>query len=170
MHHNNMVEIPKGQLVSGTDAAPNRTEGAPTRYSVPQVARLLGLSERAVRKRIDAGTLRAERAGRQWWIPLEAVPGSEPCGTEEEPERHLNGATEGPSLDQARRQLEAIRDERLMPLVRRNGELERRVGRLEAENDELRARLAAVETSSGTDDFDAERPTSRAWWKFWERS
>lgn len=46
--------------------------------SVPEAARLLGISERAVRKRIDRGSLRAERAGGGAWtvhLPTEgAVP------------------------------------------------------------------------------------------------
>jgi hypothetical protein len=33
------------------------------RYSVPETARLLGISERAVRKRITAGTLEAHKEG-----------------------------------------------------------------------------------------------------------
>jgi hypothetical protein len=48
------------------------------RYSVPQVARVLGISERAVRKRITAGTLDAHKEGSAWVVLLpatsEAVP------------------------------------------------------------------------------------------------
>jgi excisionase family DNA binding protein len=53
--------------------------------SVPEAARRLGISERAVRKRIDAGTLRAERdGGGPWRVEVgtaDAVPESAPGGT-----------------------------------------------------------------------------------------
>jgi excisionase family DNA binding protein len=52
------------------------TNGGTVRYSVPEAARYLGISERAVRKRIDAGTLAAERNGSRWVVFLKAVPGS----------------------------------------------------------------------------------------------
>lgn len=53
--------------VGGTDDG----TGGPRRYSVPQAARRLGISERAVRKRIDAGTVLAVREGRAWTVILE---------------------------------------------------------------------------------------------------
>jgi len=52
---------------SGTDTAARGT----LRYSVPQAARYLNISERAVRKRIDAGSLFAVRDGRAWTVYLE---------------------------------------------------------------------------------------------------
>ncbi len=45
----------------------------PGQYTVPEVARQLGISERAVRLRIETGALSAVRDGRQWWVTL---PGS----------------------------------------------------------------------------------------------
>src|SRR5215211_4796078 len=64
--------------VPPTSAAPAGTESGPARYSVPQVARVLGISERAVRKRITAGTLDAHKEGSAWVVLLpttiEAVP------------------------------------------------------------------------------------------------
>ncbi len=57
------------------------TNGGTGRYSVPQAARYLGISERAVRKRIEAGTLAAERDGRQWVVFLGAIPDAVPGGT-----------------------------------------------------------------------------------------
>ncbi len=46
-------------------------EAGPEPVSVPLAARALGISERAVRKRIAAGTLRAEPFGRSYrvWLP-----------------------------------------------------------------------------------------------------
>jgi hypothetical protein len=48
------------------------------RYSVPEVARLLGISERAVRKRITAGTLDAHKEGNAWVVLLPATTGAVP--------------------------------------------------------------------------------------------
>lgn len=42
----------------------------PGQYTVPEVARQLGISERAVRLRIETGALAAVRDGRQWWVTL----------------------------------------------------------------------------------------------------
>ncbi|HEX5504903.1 MAG TPA: hypothetical protein VFW96_19955 [Thermomicrobiales bacterium] len=59
----------------GSDDGPQTGTAA---CSVPEAARRLGISERAVRKRIDRGSLHAERAGGGAWtvyLPLEgAVP------------------------------------------------------------------------------------------------
>lgn len=64
--------------VPPTSAAPIGTERGTARYSVPETARLLGISERAVRKRITAGTLEAHKEGNAWVVLLpsttEAVP------------------------------------------------------------------------------------------------
>ena len=44
-------------------------------YSVPEAAERLGLKQRAVRKRIAAGTLLAERTAQGWRVALAAAPG-----------------------------------------------------------------------------------------------
>lgn len=50
---------------------------------MPAAARALGISERAVRKRIQAGTLRAEPFGRSFmvWLPGAAEPGGPEPGS-----------------------------------------------------------------------------------------
>jgi len=109
----------------GTDTASSGT----VRYSVPEAARILGISERGIRKRIDAGTLFATRDGRAWIVYLEepasgagtaesAVP-SEPRavpGTEPEPERAVSSGTSS-AVDLS--PLVALVDD----LTRRNAEL-----------------------------------------------
>jgi hypothetical protein len=67
---------------------------APGRYSVPQVARLLGISERAVRKRISVGSLDAERDGSHWVVLLDAAPDG---GTAPEPEAVPGGTGAAPA-------------------------------------------------------------------------
>ena len=49
------------------------------RYSVPEVARLLGISERAVRKRITAGSLDAHKEGSAWVVLLPATTEAAPA-------------------------------------------------------------------------------------------
>ena len=56
------------------------------------------------------------------------------------------GTSDTLPVQAARQQLEAIRDEWLMPLVNRIGELERENGRLEAERDELQSQLTSAVT------------------------
>jgi hypothetical protein len=46
--------------------------------SVPEAARVLGITERAVRKRIQAGTLRGELVAGRWYVSL---PGGEEAST-----------------------------------------------------------------------------------------
>ena len=58
------------------------SEGEQTvRYSVPQMARYLGISERAVRKQIEAGKLFAVKEDRAWVVIVDrsAVPSSVPA-------------------------------------------------------------------------------------------
>jgi hypothetical protein len=54
----------------GPDDPEDGTRRGTARYSVPEAARTLGLSERAVRKRITAGTLDAVKAGPAWSVFL----------------------------------------------------------------------------------------------------
>jgi hypothetical protein len=63
---------------------------------VPEVARVLGISERAVRKRITTGTLNAHKEGNAWVVLLpsttEAVPAA-PAAPGAVPERGTEGGT-----------------------------------------------------------------------------
>ena len=113
---------------------------------MPAAAQALGISERAVRKRIAAGTLRAEPFGRSYrvWLPQDAPPGSEPGpapgpvpvpepGPEPlEAEYRARAVTVSPA---AYAQVEAIRDQWLAPLVAQITEQAGRIGRLESERD-----------------------------------
>jgi len=63
----------------GTGTANADPRRGTARYSVPEAARALGISERAVRKRITAGTLDAEKEGVAWSVFL-------PVGIRTDPE------------------------------------------------------------------------------------
>ena len=76
------------------------TNGTEGRYSVPQTARLLGISERAVRKRITTGTLSAELSPHGWLVDLPAVLEAVPGGT--------NGGTGAVPSEPARYQVPPV--------------------------------------------------------------
>jgi hypothetical protein len=85
-------------------AVPGGTTEGEIRCSVPQAARLLGISERAVRKRIEAGTLAAERHPRGWEVILPpGVSGGTVGGTSPEPSEPLEAEyrVTGAAIEQA---------------------------------------------------------------------
>ena len=128
---------------------------------MPQAARLLEISERAVHKRIAAGTLRAEPFGRSYrvWLPEAPPPGPEP-GPAVGPDP---GPEQGPEPIEARFRARCYRlagglratggDPRSVapPLVERIAEQAETIGRLEAERDAARAELAALKASPPQD-------------------
>jgi len=87
--------MPIPEPVPPPGAAPSEPSAGTARSSVPEAARALGISERAVRKRITAGTLAAAKDGHAWVVFLPAgtgaVPGAEPApggGPGAAPDRH----------------------------------------------------------------------------------
>ncbi len=82
--------------VPPTGTAPAGTPAGTARYSVPEVARVLGISERAVRKRITAGTLDAHKEGNAWVVLLSSTTGAVPAAPAAPgavPERGTEGGT-----------------------------------------------------------------------------
>src|SRR5438105_1607678 len=55
----------------------NGTAARNGQYTVAEVAELLGITTRAVRKRIDAGRLQAARTPHGWAVQLDAEPSTE---------------------------------------------------------------------------------------------
>ncbi|CAA9545457.1 MAG: hypothetical protein AVDCRST_MAG88-365, partial [uncultured Thermomicrobiales bacterium] len=87
-----------GAVVSGRRRRPGQ-------YTVPEVARQLGISERAVRLRIEVGTLSAIRDGRQWWVTLpgldEAVVSGSQSGSRSGREGGSRSGSDAPPDDEA---------------------------------------------------------------------
>ena len=54
--------------------------GAPWRCTVPEAARLLGISERGVRDKIERGQLTAKKRGKRWIVTLPAMAAAAPDG------------------------------------------------------------------------------------------
>jgi excisionase family DNA binding protein len=95
-------------MQNGTGPALAAPEAGTAWYSVPAAAARLGLKERAVRKRIAAGTLRAERTREGWRVQLPAVPGPAP----DRPEAGTGPALQTDELvDQLRGEVAFLRQE-----------------------------------------------------------
>lgn len=89
--------------VPPTGAAPAGTPAGTARYSVPEVARVLGISERAVRKRITVGTLDAHKEGNAWVVLLPATTEAVPAvlaAPGAVPESGTGGGTAAPDVGQ----------------------------------------------------------------------
>ena len=92
-------------------AAPAGTAGGTVRYSVPEVARLLRISERAVRKQITAGALDAHKEGNAWVVLLPSTMGAVPvvpAAQEAVPGAVPEGGPAGPDVHEAIIQLRTL--------------------------------------------------------------
>jgi excisionase family DNA binding protein len=106
-------------------APEDRNRTGPAQYTVPEAAQLLGISDRAVRKRIAARTLTAERVGKAWEIPLDP----EQAEPQDRPGAVSSGTT-GPALDD--------RDVRLAALEADLGAVREELRLRRSESDQLR--------------------------------
>ena len=160
--------------------------------SVADAAQLLGVSPGAIRKRIERGQLPARKVAGQWRVILDTTghdatgttSATRPDVTTRHDEDDKRDSIQAPPAS-AREQLEAIRDEWLAPLVAQIseqaemiGQLRERAGRLQAERDELRARLEALSVTQVVPEpqdepqdrgfvYRVPEPPTRPWWKFW---
>ena len=154
------------------------------RYTVAAAAERLGISDRAVRKRIQAGTLKAEPNGRTYWVYLE--PGPE--GPEPGPvplDRNgpvLTGTSYRVTPGEIEQAIEHTGDkyvadmramfERVDDLYRdRLADKDRLIVELEEQRDALRSRVSALEAQqveSLDEPTSAPEPPRRTWWRFWE--
>ncbi len=102
---------------------------------VPQAARVLGISDRAVRKRITAGSIPAKRDGRQWTVYIPAVPcgaepvPSDPYGTESVPETGTKADAGGTSAVPELVQLIRDQEQKITELAGQVGYLQSELSR-----------------------------------------
>lgn len=138
---------------------------------VTSAADFLGLTKDAVRKRASRGTLPARKTGGRWQVGVildRSVTGDQP-----------DTARSGDSIDQqpenARLQLEAIRDEWLQPLIDQIAEQAEEIGRLRAKIEVLETgtsespeRVSATEDDRDVIAVDAAAPSpeSGTWQRF----
>lgn len=179
--------MPNAGTDPGTGSGPDRNQAEPAsepsgtdRCSVAEAAALLTISERAVRKRIAAGTLQAERIGGRWWIHFdqEPEPHSTRGGTRAEPSEPLEAryqvtpAEIEQAIERTGRQytsdlrgmfeqLDALYRDQLDAKDALIDELRRRAEVAEAERDRLRSAPPA-------DSHDSPSP-QRHWWQLWRR-
>ncbi|MDP9472153.1 MAG: helix-turn-helix domain-containing protein, partial [Chloroflexota bacterium] len=160
-----------------------------TSLTIGQAARVLGVSENAVRQRIKRRSLPAAKVEGVWrvWLPdQEERPGGDhqpdhPRDHEGDYQDDQEATTASVSVSPAARaQLEAVRDEWLQPLVDQLRSAERTIGRLEAERDALAveverlkaaqdATVAAPEPQHEAQFVETAPDTSPSWWAPWWR-
>ena len=146
------------------------------RHDVRTAASRLGITPDGVRKQIRRGKLPAEKIGSQWFVLFPADTPETGHAPETGQDRH---ETLPSSVAASRRYLQELRDEWLMPLIRENGELRERIGRLkerltavERERDDAHARLKPIiltAPSSPEDDPPPSIAVRHRWWAFWHR-
>jgi hypothetical protein len=107
--------------------------------SVAAASDALGITAGAVRKRIERGQLSGQKIGGTWRVLLNATEATRRDTTARPDQtRHHDTTGDDSTTDispAARTQMAAIRDEWLLPLVDRIGELEREAGHLQAQRD-----------------------------------
>jgi len=113
---------------------------------VPGAAEVLGLSNDAVRKRASRGTVPARKTGSRWQVGV--IIDRTPTGNRPDTNRTDDLITQ-PS-ENARLQLEVIRDEWLQPLINQITDQAKVIGRLEARIEELETSTIASSQSSQT--------------------
>jgi excisionase family DNA binding protein len=183
---------------TATDAATNQTAtdaATVTMVTTEDAARMAGVSVRTVRRWIQHGHLPAVESDRGKLVSPPDLPEARKRagrghdrGHVQHPHGHDRGhdnmatdadtAMTAPALSSATAQMEAIRDQWLMPLVDRIGALERENGRLENERDQvtrerdaLRAELTAAREATQPqprDDITSEA-TVIPIWRRWVR-
>lgn len=143
------------------------TSSGTTWYTVPAAADRLGLTERAVRKRIAAGTIMAERTAAGWRVALPTEPGPEPgppsAGPVPEP------GPEPAVLAALQSEVAFLRSELQAQRERHAREVEawqerlREAHLLAAQQRALPAPDATEATAPGPE------PPPRPWWRWWRR-
>ncbi len=166
------------------------------RYTVREAAIRLGISEAAVRQRIRRHTLVAERSDGIVYVVLADSTASHTTDTT--PIETVDTTPDSTASTTATRQLEAIRDEWLAPLVAQITDQAETIGRvtaerdqariqaemltlereqIQAERDALQARMSALEAhqaesptqASSVPETAIDAATDVPWWMFWKR-
>jgi hypothetical protein len=133
--------------------SPEVPSGVPV-HTIREAARLLGVSDDAIRQRIRRGTIPAEKHKGVWYVqvtPPRSAPQGEDASREDSPEPTKVDVREAssPLVQEAMsRSLRAVAEEMIAPLVaaaaERETALARRVGQLESERDAALRELVRV--------------------------
>jgi hypothetical protein len=145
----------------GRKTPPNASNPtANQRMSVHDAARVLGISEDAVRMRVKRGTLKAEREGSRLYVFLTPDPTTDPTDRTDELIDELRDRVR--SLEeQLGQEREANRENRRIIAA-----LTSRIPAIEAVPEERESPETASETGMREEPFtDEEGPISRPWWR-----
>jgi len=117
--------------------------------STKEAAAYFGITERAVRKRIHAGTLMGEQIAGQWVVYPQAVRQGRPSRNPAQDRRaeELGNRAAGSPVPptQGPPQLTAIMQEWLAPLIHENGDLREQLGRERTLRTQAEARITELE-------------------------
>ena len=156
------------------------TDQEATNLTIAETAHRLGVSENAIRQRIKRHTLLAVKVNGIWRVTLpdqetdHQATTSTDYYTDQQPDHEGDQeATTTAVSSAARSQLEAIRDEWLRPIMERNEELARQLGRVEQERDQLRVEVdqlrsdqdAARSAPMATGEAEGADVSQEPWWR-----
>lgn len=160
----------------GTNGGTQGEQPEPGRYSVPQAARIIGISERGVRRRIEAGTLAAERDGTRWVVLLSPELGGTGSGTA--PPHAVPGGTLPPStapLDSVPADLYRELEARAARTQHEKEQAQQQAAYFQGQLEELREHVRLLTDSQHTEQgrsgmlepatIDTETATPRPWWR-----
>jgi excisionase family DNA binding protein len=173
--------------IPAPDTDRDRDAAMVTMVTTEEAAHLAGVSARTIRRWIQRGLLVAtEGASGQLVSPADLPTAKQAAGHgrghgrghgHRAPDMVMDADTTDVAVSPAARsQLEAIRDEWLRPMMERNEELARQLGRVEQERDQLRVEVdrlyAATEPSAAPGEAERQNMShtaARPWWRFWDR-
>ncbi len=159
-----------------SDQPPGQATDQAATHTIVDAARLLGVSENAVRKRIRRGTLPAHKEGDRWLVAIPGQVGDHPPATDLASGQVAAATGQATDLAAAITPLAAL-IERLTAENRELAEaatiwqvrahhLEEQMKQLTAGQD---APVAAREPQHEAQPVEPAADTSVPWWRFWER-
>lgn len=137
--------------MSGTNGTRNRNLGP---VPVKEAAALLGITDRAVRKRIAAGTMHADQVNGAWFVYLDRVePGTGTRGSSSEDGtwNRNSGTDVATQFGFALQQMQA-------PLIAKIGELERELGREQLRREQAEQQVTELQRQLSTPHAEPSEP------------
>ena len=129
--------------MNGTAEPKTVPMSGPVSVPVKEAATLLGIGERAVRKRIATGSLQAERVSGAWFVRLDRAEPRHGTSGSSSANGNRNHSTGAP-VPKASDQLQLVMQEWVAPLVDRIAGLERELGREQVRRETAELRLTEV--------------------------
>jgi hypothetical protein len=141
--------------------------------TLSEAVKRLGLSDRTIRRRVQAGTLEGEHVARPQGtvlyvkLPEDATPHGNAASDQEDTPTRQDAAQAAPEALTAALETVGALVERVAVLGAENAALSERVGR--AESDAAHAEYRAAELQAERDILRAEleRVRARRWWRWW---